>query len=134
MNVFSTDHPLTTQPSWFDAMEHPRLSYVCRVLVVALILCTVFAGFLGFAMMNGDSPDVPDPSWTDSIFAAVGFFMAFPVFFFVSEGVTFGMSESAFGLIGVAINSLCWACVLVAAYRLVERYFQRKRGFRNVSE
>ena|SRR6266404_2518860 len=130
MNVFSTEHPLTAQPSWFDTREHPLLSYVCRVLVVALILCALFAGLLGFSMFSQDSPDVPDPSWTDSIFAVAGFLMAFPVFFFVPEEVTFGITWSAFGLIGVAINGLCWACVFVAVYRLLERQFQRKRSVR----
>ena len=38
MNVFTTDHPMMRQTSWFDAKEHPRLSFVCRVAVVALAL------------------------------------------------------------------------------------------------
>jgi hypothetical protein len=36
MNVFTTDHPMIAQTSWFDEKEHPRLSFVCRVAVVAL--------------------------------------------------------------------------------------------------
>ena len=38
MNVFTTDHPLASQSSWFDTRAHPLLSFVCNTVVLALIL------------------------------------------------------------------------------------------------
>ena len=41
MNLFTTEHPLNSQPSWFDAQAHPVLSFVCSVFVLALALAPV---------------------------------------------------------------------------------------------
>jgi len=38
MNPFTTDHPLASQSSWFDIREHPKLSFLCTAVSVALIL------------------------------------------------------------------------------------------------
>src|SRR5215831_12060088 len=38
MNPFTTDHPLASKSSWFDMREHPRLSFICSTVWVALIL------------------------------------------------------------------------------------------------
>jgi hypothetical protein len=38
MNLFTTDHPMSSNGSWFDASEFPRLSIVLKVLVGTLIL------------------------------------------------------------------------------------------------
>ena len=67
MNVFTTDHPLMAQTSWFDAKEHPRLSFVCRVAVLAL----AFTPFVMFRICDFVMNDVvettpveyPEPLW-----------------------------------------------------------------------
>jgi hypothetical protein len=38
MNPSTTDHPLASRSSWFDTREHPRLSFLCSTLLVALAL------------------------------------------------------------------------------------------------
>jgi hypothetical protein len=35
MSIFTTDHPLTTQPSWFDARAFPALSFFCTSTLLA---------------------------------------------------------------------------------------------------
>ena len=41
MNLFTTDHPMMSQTSWFDAKAHPRLSFVCSLAVLALVFSPV---------------------------------------------------------------------------------------------
>lgn len=60
MNVFTTKHPMTSQPSWFDTKAHPSLSFVCSVFALALVLTPlVLAGLLHYAV--GDIGAEPDP-------------------------------------------------------------------------
>ena len=44
MNVFTTDHPLASQPSCFDAQEYPWRSFFCSIVVLALVLLPLLAG------------------------------------------------------------------------------------------
>ena len=64
MNVFTTDHPLTLQPSWFDARAYPVRSFVCRVLFLTLISAPlILAGLYYYDRSEiGAEPDpFPDP-------------------------------------------------------------------------
>ena len=73
MNVFTIDHPLTLQPSWFDRREYPKLSFVCSVFVSTLIFTPlILAGLYYFDMSEiGAEPDpFPDP-WLDFIVGIV---------------------------------------------------------------
>jgi hypothetical protein len=54
MNIFATDHPMTAQPSWFDARVHPWLSYVSQILVLALILLPLAAGLVLYSIASAD--------------------------------------------------------------------------------
>jgi hypothetical protein len=52
MDIFTTDHPLTSQPSWFDARSFPLLSFVCTVFVTALIITPLIATGLYFYFIS----------------------------------------------------------------------------------
>lgn len=85
MNVFTTDHPLASQPSWFDAKAHPVLSYFCGVFLLALLLAPlILFGLYEYAMtdIGADNP-FPEPGWAllmGSIWAFVlGLFCAGPL-------------------------------------------------------
>ena len=41
MNIFTTDHPMASRYAWSDAKEHPVLSILCSVLLLAPILTPV---------------------------------------------------------------------------------------------
>lgn len=133
MNVFVTDHPLVAQPSCFDAKAHPVLSFLCRVQVVALVLCPVFIGIVWFAMSAADSPDVPAPSWTDSLFEVVGFVIGFPVFVVIQflGAPTSDLPEPAGTILlyaGVVVDGFFWALVSVSSFRLVAWHRRRRRS------
>ena len=38
MSPFTTEHPLAPKSSWLDAREHPRLSFLCSTVLLALVL------------------------------------------------------------------------------------------------
>ena len=64
MDIFTTDHPMTSQPSLFDAKEHPVLSAVCRVIVLALGLTPlILIGLYFYAISDiGAEPEpFPEP-------------------------------------------------------------------------
>ena len=99
MNILTTDHPLTLQPSWFDRREHPLLSFVCHVSVMALILTPlILVGLYFYAISDiGAEPNpFPDP-WLD---LAVGTALSF--------------------VIGLACASL-----MILTYRLLARVWNR---------
>jgi len=124
MNPYTTDHPMVSQPSWFDARLHPRLSYLCQILVVALAVFAAFAGIWIFALMDADNEDVTDPSWTDDFFFAIGLCSAFPAFI-ISRGV--GPASDFFLWCGLGLDSFFWAWVMVSVYRMMRRWILRKR-------
>ncbi len=61
MNVFTTDHPLTSQTSWFDARTYPVRSFICRVLLFTLISAPVILVALYYYDRNEIGAE-PDPS------------------------------------------------------------------------
>jgi hypothetical protein len=98
MNVFTTDHPMTSQPSWFDAKAHPVLSWFYDVLLLALLLSPLMLfGLYEYAMtdIGADNP-FPEPGWA----LMMGSVLAF-------------------------VLSLLCACPILLAYRLVARIRQR---------
>lgn len=72
MNPFSIEHPLNSQPSWFDTKEHPVLSFVCSVFFLALILTPIVLVFLyHLAMSDLEGVTTPGPF----SFAEIGWFL-----------------------------------------------------------
>jgi hypothetical protein len=86
MSIFTTDHPLTSQPSWFDTRAFPLLSFVCSVFVAALIFTPFILAGLYFYLISdiGAEPrPFPDP-WFDlavgiSVSFVIGIICASPV-------------------------------------------------------
>ena len=63
MNVFTTDHPLVSQTSWFDTKAHPVLSLVCNAFTFAVVLTPfVLVGLCCCAMsdMGGEPEPFPE--------------------------------------------------------------------------
>jgi len=98
MNVFTTDHPMASQPSCFDPQEYPWASFFYSILVVALLLLPLLAGFVLYSIGN-DGAVTPEDS-PDSVL----------------EFIT-----------GVFALSLFLAFGIVSAYRLLRWHFQRKQ-------
>ena len=66
MNPFTTEHPLASKSSWFDAREHPKLSFICRTFVLALIFTPFgLVRLYHYAIRDiGAEPNpFPEPSW-----------------------------------------------------------------------
>jgi hypothetical protein len=61
VNPFATDHPLASEPSWFDRREHPWLSFICSTLVTAAILAPFILIAVVQAVISDKGPD-PYPS------------------------------------------------------------------------
>lgn len=62
MNPFTTDHPLNSDPSWFDAKDHPVLSFVWVVFVLALALTpVVLFGLYHWVMSDLEGVTTPGP-------------------------------------------------------------------------
>jgi hypothetical protein len=100
MNVFTTDHPLVSQPSPFDSKKFPMVSFVCSSLIMAL-------GFLPFVVT----------------------FYVYTVFSDAIEfGAEYDFPDS-WTLFIVEVFGLCLFCsvLFVSAYRLVAWYFRNKR-------
>jgi len=98
MNVFSTEHPMASQPSCFDAQEYPWASFFCSILVVALLLWPLLAGFVLYSIGNDDAATPED-----------------------SPDSVLGFISAVFTL------SLLLAFGVVSAYRLLRWHFQRKQ-------
>jgi hypothetical protein len=97
MNVFTTDHPMASQPSCFDAKAHPVLSYFGGVVLLALLFWPLMLfGLYEYAMtdIGADNP-FPEPGWA----LLMGSILAF-------------------------VLSLISACPLLLVYRLVARLGQ----------
>lgn len=83
MNPFTAEHPLNSQPSWFDAKEHPVLSFVCSVFFLALSLTPIILAFLyHWVMSDLEGVTTPGPF----SFAEIGWFLL------VGGGVAFVLS------------------------------------------
>ena len=66
MNIFTTEHPMASQSSWFDTKEHPRLSFICRTFVLAMILAPfVFVRLYYYAIsdIGAEPKPFPQPWW-----------------------------------------------------------------------
>jgi hypothetical protein len=103
MSRFTTEHPLGSQPSLFDAKKYPKLSFVCSSLVLALTLTPFLYGYgIYCALTDGvictDEPPLPN-SWAD-------------FFWEVSELFLF---------------CLFCACLFVSAYRLLSWCYRKVR-------
>jgi hypothetical protein len=103
MNIFTTDHPLVSQSSCFDAREHPWISFLSTTSVLALILTPLVYGFILYdAFTDGvectDEPPFPG-SWPEFLLA------------------------------GAAVLVFCFVCalLLVSGYRLLQ-YFCKQRS------
>lgn len=102
MNIFTTEHPLTSQPSWFDTKEHPFLSFVCSVFVLALVFTPlILFGLYSYAISDiGAEPNpFPDP-W---LALAVGSIYSFTI-------------------------SLVGASLVVLAYRMLARSWRSRHA------
>jgi hypothetical protein len=102
MNIFTTDHPLVSQTSRFDAGKRPWISLLCSASVLALILTPLVYGFILYdAFTDGvectDEPPFPG-SWTEFLLA------------------------------GAAVLVFCFVCasLLLSGYRLLQ-FFWKKR-------
>ena len=85
-SIFTTDHPLTLQPSWFDRREHPVLSFVCSVLVSTLILTPlILIGLYYYDISDiGAEPDpFPDPLLDFVVGSILSFIISLVCSFFV---------------------------------------------------
>ena len=98
MNVFTTDHPMASQPSCFDAQKYPWASFFYRILVVALLLLPLLTGFVLYSIGNDDAVTPED-----------------------SPDSVLGFMSAVFTL------SLLLAFGIVSAYRLLRWHFQKKR-------
>jgi hypothetical protein len=125
MNLFAAEHPLTAQPSWLDSKPHPQRSYVCQSLTAALILLALFAVILGCATLYADNEDVPDPTWVDSLFAPVGFLMMYPA---ALAAPVVDLEKPVVAVGGFVLDGIFWAFVMVALYRMLRWWFQRRRS------
>ncbi|HLH55414.1 MAG TPA: hypothetical protein VKY92_17565 [Verrucomicrobiae bacterium] len=95
MNIFTTDHPMASGPSWLDAKEYPRLSFVLSVLLITLILAPLVLIGLYYWVMSDIGADNPfGEPWLD---LGLGFVVAL-------------------------VPSLPCACVVVFLSRLSARY------------
>src|SRR5262245_9304225 len=87
MNIFTTEHPLTSQPSWFDTKAHPRLSFVCRAFVLAIAATPiVLIALIHYVMsdLGAETTPSPGPDFSVLVFASVFAFAisllgAFPI-------------------------------------------------------
>jgi hypothetical protein len=61
MNVFTTDHPMTSQPSYFDTKAHPLLSFICGVFVTTLMLAPLVFGYVVYAVATDDVQCTDEP-------------------------------------------------------------------------
>lgn len=100
MNIFTTDHPMNCEASWFDANEYPRLSIVLKVFVVTLILVPIILVRLYYWVMSDVGANNPFPE---------------PLLGLV------------WGLIAAFVLSLPSACAAVLGYRCITHCWQGKR-------
>ena len=99
MNVFTTEHPINSQPSFFDTRAYPVSSFVWSSLAIALLLLPFVVGFcaydaFSYAAEIGAETELPD-SW--ALFTAQAFAVC-----------------------------LFFGSLVVVAYRLLEWYFESR--------
>ena len=133
MNVFTTDHALVAQPSGFDAADHRLLAWLSRVFLVALILCPILLGvaWLALALVTGDSPEVPEPAWTDVFVVAAAFVTCFPVFAIVHLADPLPLADQIYVYGGVVLNGIFWAILTVSLWQILASRLRRKRSPRD---
>jgi hypothetical protein len=88
VNPFTTDHPLTANSSSSKKKEHPVLSFVCRALILGLILTPfVLQRLYDYAVSDiGAEPNpFPQPFWAlccaGMIALVLSFVLAVPIVF-----------------------------------------------------
>jgi hypothetical protein len=81
MGIFTTDHPLASQPSCFDAKAHPIVSYICQAFATALVLLPFVCGYVLYSAFTDPGPECTDfPPITETdpgrfiVFSVVGSF------------------------------------------------------------
>ena len=85
MNIFTTDHPMASHPSWSDAKQHPVLSILYSVLLLGPILTPVVIWRLNvyFTSDIGADNPFPDPwralAWMIILAFAISLVCAFPL-------------------------------------------------------
>jgi hypothetical protein len=103
MNPYTTDHPMTLQPSSFDSVAHPWRSFVYTALVTATGFAPLVLGVFIYLAASADegytTPPEDQLTWSD---------------------LGFGLAESF-------LLCLILASVGLAAQRLAKRHFIRLR-------
>lgn len=62
MNLFTTEHPLNAQPSWFDAKAHPMRAFFRHTLFLTLSLTpVVLVGLYCWLMSPDEGVTTPEP-------------------------------------------------------------------------
>jgi len=104
MNIFSTDHPMVSQPSCFDAKAYPWRSFFCNVVVLALIFTPLLYGCAVYSAVSDDVQCTDDPR--------LQMFFGSWAIFGSSVCVTF---------------AFCFVCAVltVSVYRLLAWYFRK---------
>jgi len=67
MNPFTTDHPLVSQPSCFDAKAHPWLSFIFRTFVSTLLITPLIFGCLVYYAFGDDAQSADESVWPESL-------------------------------------------------------------------
>ena len=130
MNIFTTEHPLAA-PRFYPRTKSDALySYGRSILYTTVILSSLFMVLAGIGMTFQDSPDVPDPSWLDSILSIAAFIMGFPSFLFVQVDDPSGSTERIIIYLACAFDGFFWSIASVTSYHLLKRLV-RRRQFRS---
>jgi hypothetical protein len=80
MNIFTTDHSLASQPSWFDAKAHPRLSLICSAFVLALLLTPLaLVRLYCYAVSDIGAEPTPFPDPWLALIAGLGLAFGFSI-------------------------------------------------------
>lgn len=100
-----------------------RRSWLRQTLVVAMVLFVPFSFiYLWIALTTNE--DVPDPCWTDYIWAVIVFIMYVPATFLVPDHENITILKEMFVL---GTDSFFWGFVGVSLYRILRRYIQKRR-------
>lgn len=118
MNIFTTDHPIDSQPNERGLVPFFLQAFGAAILLFIMLFCIWYWAALT------TNEDVPDPSWTDYIWAVIGFIMAVPASFLVPDGTDVTIKLAIFVL---GADSLFWAFVGVSSYRMFRRLARRRR-------
>ena len=75
MNPFVAEHPLVSQPSWFNAKAYPVLSLFCSTLVLGFVLTPFLFGWVCFVALTddvGSTDDSPFPQSLTELLVGIG--------------------------------------------------------------